>query len=109
MAKNYIEEGDVLNFTAGGAPVPSGSIVIMGKRAGVALGDIVANGQGAVSVTGVWAITKVPADAVGQGDLLYWDAANSRLTVTAAGNTLAGYAAAAAAAGVGIVNIKING
>jgi predicted RecA/RadA family phage recombinase len=109
MAKNYIEEGDVLNFIAGGGAVASGSIVIMGKRAGVALSDIPANGQGAVGVTGVWAISKVPADVVAQGDLLYWDAANSRLTTTAAGSTLAGYAAAPAAAGAATVNIKLNG
>ena len=47
-------------------------------------------------------------DSVAQGDLLYWDAANSRLTKTDTSNTLAGYAAAAAGAAVTTVDISIN-
>jgi predicted RecA/RadA family phage recombinase len=109
MAKNYIQEGDQLSYTAGGTAIVSGAVVLMGKRIGIAIADIPANSQGTVSATGVWSVAKLGTDAVGQGDLLYWDAANSRLTTTAAGNTQAGYAAAAAGAGVATVNIKING
>jgi predicted RecA/RadA family phage recombinase len=109
MAKNYVQEGDQLAYTAGGAAIPSGAVVLMGKRVGIALADIPANSQGTVSAAGVWTVAKLATDVVGQGDLLYWDAANSRLTTTAAGNTQAGYAAAPAGAGVAAVNIKING
>ena len=108
MAKNYIQEGEILTVTAGATAIVSGAVVLIGKRVGIALADIPALGAGSASVTGVWAVTKLGADAVAQGDLLYWDAANSRLTTTAAGNTLAGFAAAPAGAGVGTVNIKIN-
>lgn len=108
MAKNYIQEGDVLDYTAGGAAIAAGAIALMGKRIGVVLADIAANETGAVSVTGVWSIAKLATDVVAQGDLLYWDAANSRLTTTDVGNTLAGYAAAAAGNGVATVSIKIN-
>jgi len=108
MAKNYIQEGDVLPYTAGATAIVSGAVVLMGKRIGISLADIPALGAGSVTVTGVWAVAKLGTDVVGQGDLLYWDAANSRLTATAAGNTLAGFAAAPAGAGVAFVNIKIN-
>lgn len=108
MAKNYVEEGEILPYTTGGAAVASGAVVLMGKRLAVALGDIPANSTGSVAVTGVWAITKLATDVVNQGDLLYWDSGNSRLTVTVGANTLAGFAAAAAGNGVAAVNIKIN-
>ena len=108
MAKNYIQEGEILTVTAGATAIVSGAVVLIGKRVGIALADIPALGAGSASVTGVWAVAKLGTDAVAQGDLLYWDAANSRMTATAAGNTLAGFAAAPAGAGVAFVNIKIN-
>lgn len=108
MAKNFIQEGDVLAYTAGGTAIASGAVVLMGKRIGIALADIAANTTGAVSTDGVWSIAKLSTDVIAQGDLLYWDAANSRLTATSAGNTLAGYATAAAGNGVTTVNILIN-
>lgn len=108
MAKNYIQEGDVLDYTAGGAAVAAGAVVLMGKRLGVILRDIAANGTGSASVTGVWQIAKLSTDVVAQGDALYWDAANSRLTSTAGSNVLAGFAANAAGAGTTTINVKIN-
>lgn len=108
MAKNYIQEGDVLDYVAGGTAVAGGAVVLIGKRVAIVLRDIAANSAGAASVTGVWQVAKLSTDNVAQGDLLYWDAANSRLTTTASGNTLAGFAANAAGAGVTTVNIKIN-
>ena len=107
MAKNYVQKGDVLTYTAVAA-VAGGTVVLIGKRIAVVLGDIAAGASGTVQVTDVWNIAKLATDVVAQGDLLYWDAANNRLTTTAAGNTLAGYAAAAAGNGVATVSIKIN-
>ena len=63
---------------------------------------------GAVRMLGIFTIAKLSADVVAVGALLYWDNANSRLTVTSAGNTLAGYATAAAGNGVTTVEISIN-
>lgn len=108
MAKNYVSEGDVLDFTTGGAAVTSGAVVAIGKRVGIVLGDIPANSTGSVAVTGVYTVAKLSTDVVGLGDPLYWDAANSRLTVTAGALVLAGYAAAPAGNGAGTVRIKIN-
>jgi len=109
MAKNYVQEGEVLDFTAGGAAVASGAVVVMGKRIGIVLADIPALSTGSVSVTGVWNQSKLPADVVAQGDELYWDDAADRMTKTAGANVLAGYATSAAGAGTTTVNVKING
>jgi predicted RecA/RadA family phage recombinase len=108
MARNYVGEGDVLDYTTGGAAALSGAVVAMSKRIGIVLGDIPANSTGSVGVTGVWTVAKLATDVVNQGDLLYWDAANSRLTVTAGALQVAGYAAAAADNGAATVRIKIN-
>ena len=107
MAKNYIQEGNVLSYTATAA-VASGAVVVIGKRIAIALADIAVGDTGAITAEGVFAVAKLGTDVVGLGDLLYWDAANNRLTTTAAGNTAAGFAAAPVGAGAGTVNIKIN-
>lgn len=108
MSKNFIQEGEVLDYLAAAAFL-SGAVVLMGKRIGIALGDIAIGETKAVSMTGVFSVAKLSTDVVAQGDLLYWDAGNSRLTTTVGANTLAGYAAAPAGAGVATVNIAING
>ncbi len=107
MAKNYVQEGAVIDFVAAAA-VLAGGVVLMGKRIGIALSDTAQGATGSAAVEGVFKVNKLAGDAVAQGDLLYWDAANSRLTTTAAGSVLAGYAFAAAGAGAAVVNIKIN-
>ncbi|WP_314436970.1 DUF2190 family protein [Massilia timonae] len=109
MAKNYVSEGDVLDFTnTTGAAIASGSVVTIGKRVGIALADIPVGGTGTASVTGVWAVPRLTTDDTAQGELLYWDPVNARVTETAGSLNLAGYAAAPAGAGALTVRIKIN-
>lgn len=109
MAKNYVQEGDVIDYAnASGATITSGTPVLIGARLGVALADIANGSTGSVQVEGVFTITKLGTDTVAAGALLYWDNTNKRLTTTASGNTLAGFAVAAAGAGVTTVNVKIN-
>ena len=107
MTTKFVQPGEVIDYTAG-ANIASGQVVLMGARIGVAL-KAIANGEtGPVQVTGVFNIAKLSTDNMAQGALLYWDNTNSRLTTTASGNTLAGFAAAAAGASTTSVNIKIN-
>jgi len=108
VAKNYVQEGDVLDYKAGATGVVSGLMVAMGKRVGIALRDIAPHETGSVAVTGVWNVAKLPTDVVVQGDVLYWDADDFRLTITEGTNTPAGYAAASAGNGAATVLIKIN-
>lgn len=104
---NFIQLGDVLDYTATQA-VASGVLVVIGARVGIAVANIPAGETGPLRVKGVVELAKLGTDAAEQGELLYWDAANSRLTTTEAGNVLAGYAAQAAGAGVTTVWLHLN-
>lgn len=107
--KNFVQEGDRLQYAnASGSTITSGTMVLVSKRVGVASEDIPNNTTGILAVEGVFNYTKLGTDVVAQGDLLYWDNTNKRLTTTSAGNTQAGFAFAAAGNGVTTVDIKIN-
>lgn len=109
MANNYLYTGDVLDYTnGGGADISSGAPVLVGSRLGIALVNIPDGSTGSVRMRGVFTVAKLSTDVVAQGDLLYWDATNSRLTTTASTHKQAGYAAAAAGAGVTTVAISLN-
>lgn len=105
--KNFIQLGDVLDYTAAQA-VASGVLVVIGARVGIAVANIPAGETGPVRVKGVVELAKLGTDTPEQGALLYWDAANSRLTTTEGSNVLAGYAALAAGAGVTTVWLHLN-
>lgn len=107
MTKKFIQPGEVIDYTAG-SDLTAGTVVVIGNRVGVLLTDL-ANGEtGAAQVTGVFEIAKLTTDDIAQGNLLYWDATNKRLTKTATDNTLAGYAWKAAGTSATTVQIKLN-
>lgn len=108
MTTKFVQPGRVLDYANGGTARASGAGVVMGTVFGVCLTAIAANATGSVQVCGVFTLPKLTTDAPAQGALLYWDAANSRLTTTSAGNTLAGVAANAAANGDTTVNLLVN-
>lgn len=106
MAKNFVQEGKALNYTAG-ADIVSGDFVLIGTIGGIAK-TAIANGKvGAVHVTGIFNVAKATG-AITQGAKLYWDNTNKVLTTTASGNTIVGVAAAAAASGDATVAILLN-
>lgn len=107
MTKRFVQPGNVLDHTPAAA-VNSGAVLVIGARIAVALADIAADATGSVQVTGVFELPKKAADTVAQGALVYWDATNQQITTTASGNTLAGFAAHAAAATTTAVDVKIN-
>jgi predicted RecA/RadA family phage recombinase len=107
MTNRYVMSGEVIDFPAASA-VANNAVILIGARIGVALAAIAAGAVGAVAVAGIFTISKLSTDVVTIGALLYWDNANSRLTTTASGNTLAGFAAKAAGSGVTTVEISIN-
>lgn len=76
MAKNFVQDGDVIQWTNGtGAAVVSGQLVKVGPSLlGVALVDIASTASGSVAITGVFSgITKVSAAVFVQGEKLLWD------------------------------------
>ena len=106
MAKNFVQEGKALNYTAG-SDINSGDFVLIDTIGGIAK-TAIANGKvGAVHVTGIFNVAKATG-AITQGAKLYWDNTNKVLTTTASGNTIVGVAAAAAASGDATVAILLN-
>ncbi len=108
MATNQIQDGNVIQYTAG-ADIAAGDLVIIGQRVGVALVDIANGATGSVAVSGVFEVDKEASLAVAQGDLLYCDATSGELDKTATEQTLAGYAFAASGTSATTVLVKLNG
>lgn len=109
MAKNHVRQGSQMtwvNNTA--AAVTSGSPVLVGSLLTVALQDIAIGATGELATEEVWTLPKDNTVAVNQGDALYWDNTNKRLTTTATGNAYAGHAWAAAAAVDTTVQCKLG-
>lgn len=105
--KNFIQDGQHLDYTHN-AVVVSGQTILIGTKIGVALKDYAANEAGVYRVAGVFGLPKKAADAPAAGAALYWDNTNKYLTVTASGNTYAGWAFAPAAGADATVAIKVN-
>ena len=110
MANNFRQIGEVMDYTnTTGATIKSGDVVLVGKRVGVALGDIADQKVGSVQMEGVFDLPKKPADAPAQGALVYWSAPLGKITTTATRNMLAGYAFLTASGGDKTVAVKLNG
>ena len=110
MATNFIAPGTTVDYTNSGSAITSGQPVLIGTRLGIAKDAIAATtGTGILHVEGVWTVTKLTADVVTQGQALYWDNGNSRLTTTVGSNVLAGWAYAAASGSATTVQIKLLG
>jgi predicted RecA/RadA family phage recombinase len=115
MAKNYIQDGNVIDFTAG-ATIVSGQVVAVGSIIGVAAGDV-ANGKvGPLIVKGVVEIPAATAEIL-VGAPVYWDADGNPVggttgtgaaTATATDNILVGYAVAGKAAAGAKVKVLLK-
>ena len=109
MAKNHIQEGDVLDYVNTGSAIASGDVVVLGSnKIGVALGDIAAGATGSVAVEEVYLLPKTAGVAMVQGAKAYWDSTPGEITNVATGNVYAGYVFAGAASGDASVAVKLN-
>lgn len=109
MANNFVQDGEVLDYTnAGTAAVSSGQPVVIGAIVGVAITDIARGKTGAARVEGVFTFAKASGEEVAAGAPMYWAAADGNMTITPTDNVFAGIAAEASGAGVTTVNVKIN-
>lgn len=115
MAKNYIQEGRVIPFTAG-ADIVSGQVVVVGSLVGVSMTDVANGAAGQMAIEGVYDIPAATA-AISAGAKVYWDtdgdpvggtAETGAATATATDNTLMGYALATKGAGEGTVRVKLD-
>ena len=71
MAKNYIQEGKNIEYTAT-ADIESGSIVVIGALIAIAISAIANTETGVVAVEGVWELPK-STGAMATGDSVYYD------------------------------------
>lgn len=107
--RNMICDGNVIEFVVASTARVSGAGELIGKLFGVHARDAAIGEKATVQLYGVFAVTKLTTDAPAQGALLYWDNTNKRLTTTSSGNTLAGWAFAAAINGDTTVQIRLLG
>jgi len=106
--KNFVQEGNTITVTAP-AVVTSGQLVVVGSIAGVAAFDAASGADVEVTVEGVFELPKVTTDVVAQGDKLYWDSGQLKLTKTAGTGSkpMVGVATAAAGNGGTTVNCRL--
>lgn len=96
MAKNYIDTGTTVDYTAG-ADISSGDLVDLGDCCGVALEGIANGSTGAVAVKGKFATSKATGVNWTVGTQLYFGVAGA--VTDASGTTAAGKAG----------NVVVNG
>lgn len=105
MAQNFVKDGCVIEVTLG-ATIAAGAGILIGSLVGVALKSGVSGDTINVALVGVWDLPKAPG-AVTQGAALYWDNTAKKVTTTSAGNTLMGYAYAAALSGDANARVRL--
>lgn len=112
MASNYIQEGNVLEFTAPTGGVVKGSPYVIGGQVVIALDTVAQTLPFRGATTGVWAAPKAPSQAWTEGQAVYVDTTNTRFSnVATVGFFRAGVATAAvdSAAGSTIGNVRLSG
>ena len=77
MASNYVQDGQVIDYLAGGT-ITSNQVVAIGNVLGVALTNIASGKTGSVALSGVFTVPKVTAAVIAQGDALTWDASAAK-------------------------------
>lgn len=106
MAKNYVQDGNTVRFTATAA-MKSGDVAMIENLAVVAESDVAQSGVGVGLTTGVFTVKAKAADDIKQGAIVYWSAADGA-TTTAGSNKRLGVAWRASGASVETVDVKIN-
>lgn len=106
MAKNYVQNGNTVRFTATAA-MKSGDVAMIENLAVVTESDVAQAGIGVGLTTGVFTVKAKAADDIKQGAIVYWSATEGA-TITAGSNKRLGVAWRASGASVDTVDVKIN-
>lgn len=106
MAKNYVQDGNTVRFTATAA-MKSGDVAMIENLAAIAVSDVAQGDVGVGLTTGVFTVKAKDADDIKQGAIVYWSAADGA-TTTAGSNKRLGVAWRASGASVETVDVKIN-
>jgi predicted RecA/RadA family phage recombinase len=106
--RNYRHDGTVLTFTAPSGGVVSGGGYIVGDKFVIAAIDAAVGTKFTGQDQGVFNLPKLSTDVIAEGVRVWWDATNSRVTVTATSNRCIGTAEAAAGNGVTTVDVLLT-
>lgn len=101
----YYQRGEAIDYVnSGNSTIEAGTVVVLGKKIGVAGCDIAAGATGSLHVEGVFEFPKGSA-AIDAGANVTWS--GTAMATTSSGD-VHGYAIAAAAASATTVLVKIN-
>ena len=110
MANNYIQPGDIIDFTAG-TNITAGTVVRIGNILGVTLVDIANGATGSVGIRGVFTVPKVSGAVIAAGESLTWDASagafDDNAATPATGDVTGPPAVAIEAAGSGVTSLSV--
>lgn len=99
------ESLDYLNETT--AVIEANTVIALSGRIGVAGTSINPGEKGSLHVAGVYEIAKTGTEAIAMGATVYFD--GNGITNVSTDNTVAGYAAQAAAASDTVILVKLQG
>lgn len=106
---NYIQKGDIVDYTNNGSAVIAYGDVIVGEdRVFVAAEEIAVGATGGVHAEGVFEFKTSDETAIAYGQKLYFDATNKVATATSTNNVAIGYAVQAIAASAGSKNVLVK-
>jgi predicted RecA/RadA family phage recombinase len=97
--KNFVQQGRFIDVVAPSGGLTSGAFYRAVGLVGVVQATALEGETTTIDTQCVATLPKATGAAWVQGDPLYWDAAQSKFTKTAAGNVAMGFAAAAALSG----------
>lgn len=106
--KNFVQEGDVMEFAAPYDRL-SGEGALIGAMFGVATVDVLNTVRANFLIKGVVTLKKTSAQAWTEGALIYWDNTAKEATTVSTSNTRIGCAAAAAANPSATGTVRLNG
>jgi predicted RecA/RadA family phage recombinase len=107
--KNDVQNGHIIEYSNSGSAISSGAVVVLDQRIGIAITDIAAStGKGSVQLDGVFQLTSDTGTAYAQGDRLFWDVGNSRLTKTGTGNIPAGVCVLAKESATAVARVRLS-
>lgn len=109
MAQNFIACGETIEYAnSTGVAITSGSPVIIGATAGVALVDIAIADTGTVMLEGIFQLAKTTPLAITQGDEVFWNTSTKKITKTATDSPI-GVASESALSAATTVNVLLHG
>lgn len=108
--KRTVGAAAVVPVTNGGSETASGKLMVWGDKVVLMKRTAAANEAGVPAYVGgvVVNYTCLGTDVIAEGDTLYYDATNDRLTLTASTHKMAGIAAGASGDGVTTVDLLLG-